>query len=114
MRKFVAVDAAFSRTAYSSLLALAVGLDGEGKVVILAWGLLAREDTEGWSWFMQGLRESLEGLNERECVIISDRQKVRVDVSWIKQRRARSCYLHHPGSKSRYCLDLSRGNRGIL
>ncbi len=76
MRQFVAVDAAFSKTNFEYVLVLATGLDAEGRIVILAWGLLPRETTESWRWFLESLKVALVSLDRKDCVVISDRQKV--------------------------------------
>jgi hypothetical protein len=88
MRKFVAVDAAFSKTAFDYVVVLATGLDGEGRIVVLAWGIMPRETKVNWSWFLHNLKDSLEGLDGSLTVIISDRQKVRQQTLLRLRRRS--------------------------
>ncbi len=64
------------QTNFDYVLVVATGLDAGGNIVILAWGMLPRETTDNWKWFLEHLKEALDCLDEEDCVIISDRQKV--------------------------------------
>jgi MULE transposase domain/SWIM zinc finger len=82
MRRLIAVDACHCTSQYRMTLFIAVGLDGNGQVVPLAWAIQQGEDYENWKRFFEDLRVTLDHttrsynlLNDKEVVIMSDREK---------------------------------------
>jgi hypothetical protein len=75
VRPFIAVDAAFTRTMYDYVLLLATAIDANNQAINLAWGIVPKENTVHWSWFLENLSAMLDGLNKRGVVIMSNRQK---------------------------------------
>ncbi|CAI7814068.1 unnamed protein product [Closterium sp. NIES-53] len=63
-------------SAHKAVLLVAVTLDGDQKVLLLAWGLVESENKESWSWF---LRHFLDGFPEwvrrKHVAMISNRDK---------------------------------------
>jgi hypothetical protein len=56
-------------------LLLAVGIDANGNNIILAWALVESENQSSWEYFFRLLRIAIPAISERECVLISDRDK---------------------------------------
>lgn len=83
MRQFIAIDVAFSKTAFDHVLGAAGRRDAENELVILGWALMPQESGDTWTWFMEQLQEALPGLNQPGTVIISDRQKVRYSGAFL-------------------------------
>ena len=57
------------------ILLVACGIDSNGNVVPLAWGLVPIEDTQWWTWFLQYLHFCFPITRARNHVFISDREK---------------------------------------
>ena len=74
-RKFVAADGTFTKTLHRLVLLLLVTVDGRENNLPLAWALVPVEDEDNWTWFLEGVKPYLEGLNHPDAVNISDRQK---------------------------------------
>jgi len=73
MRKFMAVDGTFLKARFVQTLLLAVGIDGNGHNLLLAWSIVESENKDSWTWFLTCLKTSIP-----ECVgmtLISDRDK---------------------------------------
>ena len=73
MRKFMAVDGTFLTARFCQILLLAVGTDGNGKNLLLPWGIVESENTESWTWFSSQLKLAIpESIG---MSLISDRNK---------------------------------------
>ena len=72
-RNFVALDGTFLKTRWAMVLLLAVGIDGDGKTMPLAWAVVESESTDTWTWFLENLQQCLPQI--RTATIISDRDK---------------------------------------
>ena len=73
MRKFMAVDGIFLKAKLSLILLLAVGIDANGKNLILAWSVLESENKASWTWYLMNLKETIpESIG---ITLISDRDK---------------------------------------
>jgi len=73
MRKFMAVDGTFLKARFVQTLLLAVGIDGNGQNLLLAWSIVESENKDSWTWFLTFLKTAIP-----ECVgmtLISDRDK---------------------------------------
>lgn len=75
MRPFLAVDGTFTKNRFIQILLLAVGMDSQDQIVVLAWAVVPNESFETWSWFLQLFRASFPSSNESETVVINDREK---------------------------------------
>lgn len=59
MRKIIAADGTHLRGRFIGTLLLAVGIDGNGKLLLLAWAVVESENTESWTWFFKHLRDCI-------------------------------------------------------
>lgn len=73
MRPFVALDGTFLKARFVQTLLLAVGIDGNGQNLILAWGVVESENTDSWTWFLERLKRAIPQV--LEATFISDRDK---------------------------------------
>lgn len=73
MRKFMAVDGTFLKARFIQTLLLAVGIDANGKNVLLAWAVVESENKSLWSWFFLHLKTAIP--QALEMTLISDRDK---------------------------------------
>src|SRR5262245_28001345 len=76
MRKFTALDACHTKSKYSMILMIAVGIDANSNVLPLAWALVPTESEEWWTtWFCEFLQDVFEELSHEDIVFMSDRDK---------------------------------------
>ena len=73
MRKFIAVDGTFLKARYVQTLLFAVGIDANGKNLILAWGIVERESSDAWIWFLSNLKAAIP--ETVGMTLMSDRDK---------------------------------------
>lgn len=96
LRPFIAVDAAFTKTLHEYVLVLAADSVANEEGINLACGITLREDTVHWDWSMRSLGEAFEGLNERNTVTMSDRQKgLAIAVAAELEGATRACCCKH-------------------
>jgi hypothetical protein len=76
-RPFFGLDGCFVKLANGAQVLAATARDGSNNMYPLAFGVVNKEDTENWTWFLQTL-ESAIGQGDRQggWTIMSDRQKV--------------------------------------
>ncbi|CAI5521358.1 unnamed protein product [Closterium sp. Naga37s-1] len=75
-RPVVALDGTFLIRAQRATLLIAVVLDGNQKITMLAWALVEGENKDSWSWFLQNFLKSFpEWPHRDDASIISDRDK---------------------------------------
>ncbi|CAI5956961.1 unnamed protein product [Closterium sp. NIES-65] len=75
-RPVVALDGTFLISAQRATLLIAVALDSNQKILMLAWALVEGENKDSWSWFLQHFLESFpEWPHRDDASIISDRDK---------------------------------------
>lgn len=58
LRPVISIDGAFSKTWHYYTLCVAACYDAENHIVVLAWGFIPSENEEGWSWWMENLKEA--------------------------------------------------------
>ena len=75
IRPFYALDGTHTRSRYNLTLLIAVGLDGEDRVLPLAWALVPGENERWWSWFCKNLASAFSDDLYPRFVVISDRDK---------------------------------------
>lgn len=73
IRPFMAVDGMFLKARFVQTLLLAVGIDGNGKKLLLAWAVVESENTESWTWFLTRLKHAIPQV--LKMTLISDRDK---------------------------------------
>jgi hypothetical protein len=82
MRPFIAVDACHCTSRYKQTLFLAAGIDGNGAILPLMWGIFQGENFHNWGRFLNALKSSFfphypanRAHLPHHLVIMSDRQK---------------------------------------
>ena len=73
MRKFMALDGTFLKARFVQTLLLAVGIDANGKCLILASAVVGSENTASWTWFLENLKCTIP--QSLSMTLISDRDK---------------------------------------
>jgi len=73
MRKFMTVDGTFLKARFVQTLLFAVGIDGNGMNLPLAWTIVESENTESWTWFLTHLKEAIP--ESVRMTLISNRDK---------------------------------------
>lgn len=73
-RKFIAVDGTFCKARFPQILLLAVTIDANGHIVLLAWAIVEGENKDSWCYFMHHLKNAIPEVTEG-CTVISDREK---------------------------------------
>ncbi|CAG8528783.1 22275_t:CDS:2 [Gigaspora margarita] len=68
-------DACHSKSSYKGVYFSASAIDGEGKLVPIAFAICSLENSNNWTWFCEYLYKAFPLLNTNETVIISDREK---------------------------------------
>jgi len=69
-------DACHSKSSYKGVYFSVNAIDGEGKLVPIAFAICSVENSDNWMWFCEHLRTALPLMNTIKTVIISDREKV--------------------------------------
>lgn len=73
MRKLMAVDGTFLKAWFVQTLLLAVGIDGNGKNLLLAWAVIESENKSLWKWFLTCLWKAIPDYSGMD--LISDHNK---------------------------------------
>jgi hypothetical protein len=95
-RPFIGLDGCFIKLTSGAQILAATARDGNNNIYPIAWGVVAKEDTENWQWFLEQLKQALGGDHGQfgYYTIMSDRQKGLLKaVSTV-----------FPNSPQRYCL----------
>ncbi|KAK1644044.1 hypothetical protein QYE76_061849 [Lolium multiflorum] len=95
-RPFIGLDGCFIKLTSGAQILAATGRDGNNNIYPIAWGVVAKEDTENWQWFLEQLKQALGGEHGQfgYYTMMSDRQKGLLKaVSTV-----------FPNSPQRYCL----------
>uniref|UniRef100_A0ACD5VYI4 Uncharacterized protein n=1 Tax=Avena sativa TaxID=4498 RepID=A0ACD5VYI4_AVESA len=77
-RPFIGLDGCFVKLTTGQEILAATGRDGNNNIYPFAFGLVDKEDTASWCWFLTQLKFALGGFDGKfgKYTIISDRQKV--------------------------------------
>ena len=75
---FAGVDGCFIKLSTGQQILAATGRDGNNNIYPIAFGVVDKEDTDSWTWFLTQLKDALGGESGKfgYYTIISDRQKV--------------------------------------
>ncbi|CAH9070537.1 unnamed protein product [Cuscuta europaea] len=74
-RRIIGVDGCFLKGVCKGNLLSAVGLDGNGQMVPIAWAVIDKENKSNWRWFLSWLVQELHLNTGGELTLISDMQK---------------------------------------
>ena len=76
--KLVGLDGCFIKLSTGQQILAATGRDGNNNIFPIAFGIVDKEDTNSWTWFLYQLRVAIGGQSGKfgQYTIISDRQKV--------------------------------------
>ena len=74
-RRIVTADGTFLTRRFNLTLLLAVGIDADGRNVILAWAVVESENRDSWEYFLRLLRRCIPEIISERCVFISDGDK---------------------------------------
>ena len=73
-KPIISVDSTFLIGKYHGALLIATGMDGEDRLIPLAFSLIEGENNDSWSWFLHLVRRDVVGQDRKVC-IISDRHQ---------------------------------------
>ena len=75
---YAGLDGCFIKGPTGQQIIAAIGRDGNDNIYPIAFGLVDKEDTASWSWFLTQLKCAIGGTSGDfgNYTIISDRQKV--------------------------------------
>ncbi|CAG8801595.1 8147_t:CDS:2, partial [Dentiscutata erythropus] len=74
-RPVFTLDTCHSKSSYKGVYFGLSAIDGEGKLVPIAFAVCSVENSNNWMWFCENLHTALPIINTNETVIISDREK---------------------------------------
>ncbi|CAM0877022.1 unnamed protein product [Alopecurus aequalis] len=95
-RPFIGLDGCFIKLATGAQILAATGRDGNNNIYPIAFGVVAKEDTANWLWFLEQLKYALGGEEGKfgHYTIMSDRQKGLIN----------AIHKVFPNCPVRYCL----------
>ena len=79
------MDGTFLIGKYLGAMLIVTGMDGEDRLIPLAFLLVEGENNDNWSWFLHLLRRDVVGPDRKVC-IISDRIKeflMKLRTTWM-------------------------------
>lgn len=74
-RRFIAGDGTFLKARFVLTLFLAVGINADGRNVLLVWGVVESDNRDSWEWFLRHLHRSIPEISSEACTLVSDRDK---------------------------------------
>ncbi|GBG60593.1 hypothetical protein CBR_g8614 [Chara braunii] len=76
-RPLIGLDGTFIKTRYRGCLMGATAIDAQGQLFPVAFALVAGEDADNWSWFLNHLKGTFEsrGIDTFVLTFLSDREK---------------------------------------
>ena len=106
MRKFMAVDGTFLKARFVQTLLLAVGIDANGNILLLAWGIVESENESSWRYFLEHLKKAIP--ESESMTLISDRDKglLAADAVMGNGVARAFCCFH---LKENFCKRFTRG-----
>ena len=75
---YAGLDGCFIKLTTGQQILAATGRDGNNNIFPIAFGIVDKEDTNFWTWFLYQLKVAIGGESGKfgQYTIISDRQKV--------------------------------------
>ena len=61
---------------YHGALLIATGMDGEDRLIPLAFSLIEGENNDSWSWFLHLVRRDVVGPDRKVCIILDRHQGI--------------------------------------
>jgi hypothetical protein len=109
IRGLVAVDGTFMKGSFVQTL-LAVALDAENQILVLAWALVEGENESSWRWFLRQLKEGIVDFDDDETTLISDRDKgLQSAEDELEFAKRAYCTQHMAANvQSRYGIEVRR------
>ncbi|GAA0152104.1 hypothetical protein LIER_37424 [Lithospermum erythrorhizon] len=74
-RKVIDLDGCHSKGLYKQQILTAIGLDSNNGWWPLTWAVVEKENVETWKCFLEGVMQDIGIANQKEWVVISDKQK---------------------------------------
>ena len=92
----VGLDGCFIKLTTGAQILAATGRDANNNMYPIAFGIVDKEDTDSWTWFLYQLKVALGGQSGKfgNYTIISDRQKVMKSTCASFHLVLSSSYLH--------------------
>ena len=102
----MAVDGTFLQARFVQTLLLAVGIDTNGNILLLAWGIVESENESSWRYFLEHLRKAIP--ESESMTLISDRDKglLAADAVMGNGVARAFCCFH---LKENFCKRFARG-----
>lgn len=107
-RRFVVVHGTFCKARFVQTLLMAVSIDANGHIVLLAWAVVESEKKDMWEYFMFHLKHAIPQI--MEATIISDRDKGLQSAEEIlgpKIFRAHCCFHLYENFQTRFGIRLT-------
>ncbi|GAA0165624.1 hypothetical protein LIER_43725 [Lithospermum erythrorhizon] len=73
--KVIGLDGCYTKVLYKQQLLTAVGLDSSNGYWPIAQVVVEKESYDSWKWVLEGLKEDLRIIHQKEYVFIFDKQK---------------------------------------
>ncbi|KAF0902769.1 hypothetical protein E2562_019100, partial [Oryza meyeriana var. granulata] len=74
-RPFISIDGCFVKLSNGAQVLAATGRDGNNNLFPIAFGVVGKEDTDNWNWFLERLETAIGREENGGWTIMSDRQK---------------------------------------
>jgi hypothetical protein len=75
-RPVISVDGTFLTGKYRGVLLITTGVDGEDRLVPLAFALVESENIDNWSWFLHLIRQDVVGHLRKVCIVLDCHQGI--------------------------------------
>jgi hypothetical protein len=82
-RGLVAVDGTFLKSRFVLTLLLAVAIDANNEILILAWAVVESENKSSWEWFFQHLSWAIPDISTMPVTLLSDRDNGLIEAEAI-------------------------------
>ncbi|GJY13629.1 FAR1-related sequence 10 [Tanacetum coccineum] len=75
-RELLGLDGAFMRGQYTGHMLIAVGVDANNGIYLVAYGIVESENQYSWTWFLTCLADDFDLFTNSNFTSITDRQKI--------------------------------------
>jgi hypothetical protein len=93
-RPVISVDGTFLTRKYRGVLLIATGVDGEDRLVPLAFALVESENIDSWSWFLHLVCRDAVGRLRKVCIVSDRHQGILIAVEYYMEGY---CRMDLPG-----------------